>query len=123
VPLPLDRYVHTVGARLHKPERRRVKVGFTAYEFGFVRRRRAFAPGSPEHGQNGDAQDRLALRAHRDFGESGHNLRRTNDGANGILPGFALEEDVWTADVGLRRDAASNNEQHEADSHRLSRNK
>src|SRR5439155_6172977 len=43
-----DRYVHAVGPWLHKPERRRVKVGFAANEFGFVRWWRAFAPSPRE---------------------------------------------------------------------------
>ena len=119
----LDCYVHAVGAWFHKPERRRVKVGFAANESGFVRWWGALAPGFREHRQDRDALHRLARHAHRDLGESGHNLRGTNDGADKILPGPAFEEDVRAADMRLRCKAERKNAERESGPHRLSRNR
>jgi hypothetical protein len=63
------------------------------------------------------------LHAHRDFGPSGHHLRRTNDDADRIRAGFVLQKNVRTADVRLGGEAAGNDEERGAGSHRLSRSK
>src|SRR5206468_3988599 len=102
---------------------RRVKISFAMDKTGFVRRRRARASGIPEHRQDGDALQRLGWRAHRDFGESGHNLRRANDDAEAILAGLALKKNVGTAHVRLCRKATRAEQKGEAGSHRLSRSK